>query len=237
MCNQEGTRRMSGDLLPLSGLAAVLAGASPPPGAEPPPASAKDQEAKLIAVLTSDFPRKAKADACRELGRIGTREAVAPLAGLLSDPELSHMARYGLEPIPHPAVDTALREALDKVRGRLLVGVIGSISVRHDPKAVPLLIKRLNDRDREVAQAAARALGRIGTLDAATALEKALPIAPVENRLAICEGLFRCADALRIQGQRTDAVKIYEQLRTASVPDYVHQGASQAEELLRQRER
>src|SRR5512135_1655599 len=181
---------MSGDFMPLSGLAALLTGASPPRGAEVPPVSGKDQEAKLIAVLKSDAPRKAKADACRELGRVGTREAVAPLAGLLTDPELSHMARYGLEPIPDPAVDTALREALDKVQGRLLVGVIGSIGVRLDPKAVPLLIKLLNDPDREVAQAAARALGRIGTLDAATALEKALPIAPEANRLAICEGLF-----------------------------------------------
>jgi HEAT repeat protein len=227
---------MSGDFMPFSGLSALPDGASPP-GTEPSPASAKDEEATLIAVLKSGAPRKAKVDACRKLGRLGTREAVAPLAGLLGDPELSHMARYGLEPIPDPAVDTALREAVDKVKGRLLVGVIGSIGVRHDPKAVPLLIKRLSDRDREVAQAAARALGRIGTLDAATALEKALPIAPEANRIAICDGLFRCADALRTQGQRNDAVKIYEQLRTASVPDYVHQGASFAEELLRQRER
>ena len=50
--------------------------------AQKPQASAKDQEAKLIAVLKSDAPRKAKADACRELGRVGTQEAVAPLAAL-----------------------------------------------------------------------------------------------------------------------------------------------------------
>jgi len=228
---------MSGDFIPLSGLVAPLAVAFSPPGEEPPKASAKDQEAKLIAVLKSDAPRKAKADACRELGRLGTREAVAPLAALLCDPDLSHMARYGLEPIPDPAVDIALREALDKVTGRLLVGVIGSIGMRHDPKAVPALVKRVSDGDHEVARAAARSLGEIGTLAAAAALEKALPNAPEANRLAICEGLFRCADSLRAQGQQIDAVKIYEQLRTASVPDYVRQGASHAEELLRQRER
>ncbi|MBV8488118.1 MAG: HEAT repeat domain-containing protein [Planctomycetaceae bacterium] len=227
---------MSGDFIPLSGLAALLTVASAPPSAGPPQASAKDQEAKLIAVLKSDAPRKAKADACRELGRIGTREAVAPLAALLSDPDLSHMARYGLEPIPDPAVDIALRAALDKVKGRPLVGIIGTIGMRRDPKAVPALIRRLSDGDHEVAQAAARSLGKIGTLEAATALEKALPTAPEANRLAICEGLFRCADTLRAQGQQIDTVKIYELMRTASVPDYVHQGASHAEELLRQRE-
>ena len=133
--------------VPLAGVAAVMVAASPLAFAQKPQASPKDQEAKLIAVLKSDAPRKAKADACRELGRVGTRDAVAPLAALLCNEELSHMARYGLEPIPDPSVDTALRDALDKVKGRLEVGVIGSIGVRRDPKAVPALVKRLGDSD------------------------------------------------------------------------------------------
>ena len=77
----------------------------------PQPATA-DQVQKLIAVLKSDAPQKEKADACRELARIGTKDAVAPLAALLPDEKLSHMARYGLETIPDPSVDKALREAL-----------------------------------------------------------------------------------------------------------------------------
>ena len=137
----------------------------------------------------------------------------------------SHMARYGLEPIPDPSVDTALRDALDKVKGRLEVGVIGSIGVRRDPKAVPALVKRLGDSDPEVAQAAARSLGKIGNLEAVDALEKALTNAPEANRLAICEGLFRCADVLRTQGQRPAARAIYEQLTSAQVPEYVKTGA------------
>jgi HEAT repeat protein len=199
--------------------------------------SPKDEEARLIAVLKSDAPRKAKADACRELARVGTRESVAPLAALLSNEELSHMARYGLEPIPDPAVDAALRDNLEKVKGRLLVGVIGSIGVRRDPKAVAPLVKRLGDPDPEVAQAAARALGRIGTLDAVTALEKALSSTAQANRIAVSEGLFRCADVLRAQGQRQEAQAIYEQLRNAKVPEYVRTGATKAQESLRPRER
>ena len=84
---------------------------------------------------------------------MGSRESVAPLAALLCNEELSHMARYGLEPIPDPAVDTALRDTLDKVKGRLLVGVICSIGVRRDPEAVASLVKRLDDTDPEVVQA------------------------------------------------------------------------------------
>src|SRR5262249_44880600 len=97
---------------------------------------AQSREAGLIAVLQSGASQKDKADACLELARVGTKEAVRPLAALLGDEKLAHMARYALEPIPDPAVDEALRAALGRLEGRPLVGVIGSIGVRRDAKAV-----------------------------------------------------------------------------------------------------
>ena len=139
--------------------------------------------------MKSDAPRKAKADACRELAHIGTRASIGPLASLLCDEQLSHMARYGLEPIPDPAVDTALRDAAGKAKGRQLVGIIGSLGVRRDHNAVALLTRHLGDSDAEVVQASARSLGRIGTLDASKALESALPKTAEANRLAFYEGL------------------------------------------------
>ncbi|HUT11091.1 MAG TPA: HEAT repeat domain-containing protein, partial [Thermoguttaceae bacterium] len=75
------------------------------------------QESDLIAVIKSDAPLKEKMDACRQLARIGTKDAVPALAALLGDEELSHMARYALEPIDDPSVDEALREALGKLKG------------------------------------------------------------------------------------------------------------------------
>ena len=122
----------------------------------------------------SDAPLKEKADACRELSLVGTKESVAPLAALLGDEKLSHLARYGLEPNPDPGVDEALRTALGKLKGRLLIGVIGSLGVRRDSKAVGPLSELLKDSDSDVAQAAARALGRIGGESATAALENAL---------------------------------------------------------------
>ena len=82
------------------------------------------QEDKLIAILKSDAPLKEKADACQELARVGTRQAVPVLAPLLADEQLSHMARFALEPIADPSVDAVLREALGKAQRPLLVGVI-----------------------------------------------------------------------------------------------------------------
>ncbi len=89
---------------------------------------------------------------------------------MLADPQLASWARIALEAIPGPAADAALRRALGKLQGNLLVGVINSIGVRRDPKAVSGLVKKLKDADPDVASAAAVALGRIGGTKAAKAL-------------------------------------------------------------------
>jgi HEAT repeat protein len=205
---------------PILTTALLLALASASLAASPQPATA-EQAKKLVAVLKSDATQKEKADACRELARIGDKDAVAPLAALLPDEQLSHMARYGLETIPDPSVDQALRDAAGNLQGRLLVGVIGSIGVRHDAKAINLLAKLLQAPDNDVAQAAARALGTIGNPSAAKALLGAMPGVSAPNQLAFCEGLLRCAEAATARGSRKEALKIYDYLRELSVPHQV----------------
>jgi len=187
----------------------------------------KQQVNKLIAVLKSDAPHKEKADACRLLALVGTKDAVAPLAALLGDEKLSHMARYGLEPIPDPAVDEALRNALGKLKGRPLVGVIGSIGVRRDAEAVQPLLQMLmqNEVGQEAMGAAVRALGQIGTMAAAEVLKVSLDHAPPEGLPDVCEGLFRCAEALIAQGRPDQAIEIYDQLRDLDAPHQVRGGA------------
>ena len=185
----------------------------------------KQQVDKLIAVLKSDAPIKEKTDACRLLALVGTKDAVAPLAALLGDEKLSHMARYGLEPIPDPAVDEALRDALGKLKGRPLVGVIGSIGVRRDAAAVSTLAKLSRAPDKEVARAAARALGSIGNPAAAAVLKYRLKHAPADNQLDICEGLLRCAEKLASEGYRDEAIEIYDELRELDAPHQVRGGA------------
>jgi len=198
---------------------------------------AKEQETKLIAVLKSNAQNTQKADACRELAAIGTADAVPALAALLADEKLAHMARYGMETIPGPAVDLALRDALGKLKGLPLVGVIGSIGVRHDEKAVPALTGLLKDPDAEVAQAAARALGMIGTADAAKALLGLLPTVSPTNQLSVCEGLFRCAETLAVKGQLDKAIVLYDTLRNLKqAPHQVLAGAWRGAILTRQKD-
>ena len=198
--------------------------------------AAKEQETKLIAVLTSAAEYNAKADACRELARIGTADAVPALAALLADAKLTHMARYGLEMVPGAAADDALRAALGQLKGLPLVGVIGSIGVRHDEKAVAALVALLKDPDAGVAQAAARALGSIGTPEAVTGLSSLLPGVAAANQLAVCEGLFRAAEELAAKGGNDQAIAIYDTLRKVSAPPHqVLAGAWRGAILTRQK--
>jgi HEAT repeat protein len=214
--------------------ALLAAGLVSPSRGQDSQSSATEQETKLIAVLKSDAPQKEKADACRELARKGSKAAVAPLAALLGDEKLTHMARYGLEPIPDPAVDDALRDALEKLHGLPLVGVIGSIGVRRDAKAVDRLLKFLKDKDGEVARAAARALGRFGTPAVAKGLEGALADTPVANQHAIYEGLFRCAESLAAHGKRAEALAIYDRVKRSQAPAQVSEAAARKAQFMRQ---
>ena len=132
---------------------------------------------RLAEVLKSGAPRGAKDCACRQLSIIGTEAEVPMLAGLLADENLSHMARYALERIPGPAAPEAMRQALGKVKGKLLVGVINSLGNRRLASAVDNLAPLLSDADPAVAQAAAAALGKIGPAGC-PALEQALDKAP-----------------------------------------------------------
>lgn len=204
-------------------LALLLAGAVPSWAQT---VAAPEDEGKLIAVLkSSDASRKDKVDACRQLAVVGTAQAIPTLAALLGNEELSHNARYALEPIPDPAVDEAFRAALGRLKGLPLVGVIGSVGVRRDAKAVPQLAKLLSDSNSLVACGAARALGSIGNTAAVAALQGRLGTASGVTRLHVCEGLFRGAEALAAEGERAAAIAIYDKLRGIDAPHQVRGGA------------
>jgi HEAT repeats len=158
-----------------------------------------------------------KAIACKKLAFTGGREAIQPMAALLNHPQLACYARFGMEPNPDPSVDDAFRAALPKLKGRLLVGVINSIGVRKDPKALDALSKLMSDSDPEVAGAASASVGMIGGLPAAKVLQAALkstkpPVFPVVARACLL-----CAEGL-MAGNRARALEFYTELSATSMP-------------------
>jgi hypothetical protein len=165
-----------------------------------------------------------KAIACKKLSIVGGKEAVAPMAALLSHPQLSCYARFGLEPNPDPSVDDALRAALNTVQGRQKVGVITSIGVRKDAKALDVLTKLIDDSNPEIAGAAAASIGQIGGMQASRALQTALartkpPVFPVVARACL-----QCAESLT-GPNRARGLELYAQLSAENMPGPVRRSA------------
>ncbi len=176
----------------------------------------------LVAVLQSEAPKSEKAITCKQLLIYGTEQCVPALAPLLADKDLASWARIALEAIPGPAADSALRNALGKIEGRLLVGAINSIGVRRDVQAVDTLVQKLDDADTDVASAAAVALGHIGGEQAAKALVQSLADAPASIRSAAAEGCILCAERFLAHNRAAEAVTLYDTVRQADVPDQRH---------------
>jgi len=98
--------------------------------------SSAEKARQAISTLQSSAQPADKAMACKQLAIYGGPEAVPVLEPLLADKDLASWARIALEVIPAKAADEALRTAARKLQGNLLIGVINSIGVRGDAKAV-----------------------------------------------------------------------------------------------------
>lgn len=181
-------------------------------------ASAKDNERQLITVLKSDAAPGEKAITCKKLAIYGSKAAVPALAPLLTDKDLTSWARIALEAIPGEEAAEALRNALNKVEGRILVGVINSIGSRKDAQAVPALIAKLDDQNAQVAAAAGEALGHIGGADAARGLERALAGNRPEVRSAAAYGCVLCAEQMLAAGQGQAAAELCDRVRRTELP-------------------
>lgn len=180
------------------------------------PAARKDLELRLLSVLQSHAPHDARDYVCRLLRTIGTKASVPALEALLGDADMSHMARYALERIPVPQAGHALERQLRKLNNQLKLGVISSLGTRGE--GVHSLRSLLHDHDEAVAGAAARALGRIGTADAAKALSVAAPSPALAVTFA--DATMSCAENLLAAGHSNQAKAVYERLLKTNPPEY-----------------
>ncbi len=198
-------------------------------------------EERLVLALGSASTRDAKSFLCRQLRTIGTARSVPQLEALLTDPELSHMARYALGSIEHPAAAAALHRALGKTSGKLQIGIVNTLGNQRYRKAFLDLARLLHSSDSGVAEAAAGALGRIGGVEAVRALASARARASEGLRGRIDNALLVCAEQFLASGQTAQAVWVYEKyytpnqethLRLAGLRGLVAAGGERAVSLL-----
>ncbi|HPD15654.1 MAG TPA: HEAT repeat domain-containing protein [Planctomycetota bacterium] len=186
-------------------------------------------EKALLARLRPDLPKLGVIAILEGLERIGTEEAVGPLARLLDAretelPSVREHARRALLKNPSPKAVDALRAALAKAEGaEWRVGLINALGERRDKAAAPALIALVKDDDQGVKLAAIEALARIGDKGAANLLAAASKGAPPRVwRIAIVSYLL-LADRLVEADDKAAALKLYQNLLGAE--DFVKCGA------------
>jgi len=175
------------------------------------------EERELITILQSDADVVKKCQACVELRTCGTVESVEVLALLLDEERVSHAARYALEGMPFPEAQAVLREAIVKTAGERKIVFINLAGLRRDKKAIELLIPLLSNKDADLADAAAMALGRIGGKQSLTALTLASKSTDPKIRTSASQALLQCAEYSLQAGDNSSAAAIYKQVAGADV--------------------
>ncbi len=182
-------------------------------------------EAKLLGALQRpDASTDAKRYYLRMLGTVGSAKSVPAIVAFLGDEQLADCARLALEPMTDKQVTLALRSSLSAVKGKSLIGLIGTIGVRRDADAVKPLAILLKNDDADVAAAAVVALGEIGTRDAAAVLAKFTGGAPAAAQRVVAARL-NCANHLIANGEKSAGLAIFEELFSANQPPAVREGA------------
>jgi HEAT repeat protein len=151
----------------------------------------------------------------RQLAVVGREESVPTLAKLLEndDSAIQQHALRALEKNSSPAAGRVLLEGLaTAVQSSWRVALINALGARRDSSAVAALDRLLSDGDRNVSEAAAMALGNIGSTEAATALAAARAKASAGKGPFLFRASLLCADRLTDSGEQAAAGEIYEQV-------------------------
>ncbi|MHC4251746.1 MAG: ThuA domain-containing protein, partial [Planctomycetota bacterium] len=183
-------------------------------------ADARADLRKRLVALVGDAAatRDGRAFACIELSLIATPDDVPALARLLPEEGLHHAARSALERVPGREATAALRDALPGLKEGLLVGAVNSLGERRDPAASRALSRLLHGDDAAAAEAAVRALGRIGGPGAARFLVAAEGKLSGGAASAWTDALLCCADSRLSAGSARRSAIMYRMAAVTSMP-------------------
>jgi hypothetical protein len=182
-----------------------------------------DEESALATLAVTAH---ARAEACQALAVIGGPKSVPTLAGLMDDRQLAAYARTALEVIDDPSAAKALRDALPKLEGQLLIGVVTSLGARRDREAVSALTELVNDSKRGASEAALVALARIGGRAPITTVIMAMAGESEELHIPAAHAALLAADSLSKRGNNNAANQVLAQIRKANLPEHIKQAAA-----------
>ncbi len=170
-------------------------------------------EKELVKLLEGDSATlEGKNFVCELLARIGTDVSVPVLAGMLQDAKTVDMACLALAANPSEAAAKALREAMEKSKGKGLVAVVSALGDRKDGGSVALMGRLIANEDRVVAEAATSAIGRIGGTEAARVLASARRAASGRMKDVVSGAYLQCGIGLGQAGKKAEGTAICREL-------------------------
>jgi len=188
-------------------------------------AARAELESALSQLLAPASTFEAKRFACQQLAVVGSDASVPALAKLLEVNETIGIACLAFGNRPSAKADKALREALPAARDTGRRQIISTLGNRRDAKAVKPLTKLARDADAAMAEAAIRALGKIGTESAAKVVAALRKEANPAGHRALADATLRCAAQLAESGKAKAASGIYEELVATTQPANIRRGA------------
>ncbi|MCC6487520.1 MAG: HEAT repeat domain-containing protein [Candidatus Hydrogenedentes bacterium] len=165
----------------------------------------------LAGLLSTSATKDCKLFVCRQLAVIGTDENVPVIAALLANAETADMARYALQRMQSPSVDTALLAALDGA-GDAATGIINTLGERRSAGAAKALASFVTSDNAKVAEAAIAALGKIGGAKSAKVLAQAQGNVAPGLRRSVSDAQLAIAASCAEAGDAATAKAIYRSL-------------------------
>lgn len=165
---------------------------------------------------------------CKRLGVYGEPAAAKVVAKWLGEPTKSHSARTALEEMPFEEALIELRAAVASVDDPVLkAGVIGSLGMRRDKKAVEIILPLLDSENGDVSEAAFFALARIA--DPSYRDKMTAKLANSEdnaaNRVA-ADLLLMFGEFLRRDGHEEDALSVFGVVKEKAPSDFYREAAA-----------
>jgi HEAT repeat protein len=190
-------------------------------------AARAEATALMIQKLDPQTPNITRLWLLKQLQAIGHGDCVNAVAALLvdKDDQVRDGAARCLATNPSAEATSKLIAALPAASAKNKVALLNALGYRTDAAAVDAVAKELTAADTAVATAAARALGKMATPQAAKALAQVRGAAKGPVHLEICNAYLLCAEQLLAKGQTDTAAAIYRELDQQSEPRSVRLAA------------
>lgn len=166
---------------------------------------------QLLTLTTGAYTQSVKILAYRLLSLVASGDAVPAIARAIQNRDLREEVVFCLERIPGPASIKALLAACKDAPEDFQPRLLAALGHRRAPEALPLIAEALRSPNQEIALAALKAYGRIGKKTASPPRLPDPASLSAWQRLEHQDSLLRWADAQVAEGNRAEAMRVYQQ--------------------------